>query len=166
MYRWILISLFHKNELLMLNNLFYLGCFDDGAFEKTWCFSVVVCQVITFCGGTFTCHMIYFLVGRICITLLVEWFILPLGEFVLVIWFISFCSLYDLYSRLGNLYNFACRMIYNPSKEFVSFFSSYDLYPRLANLYHFASHMIYTPAWGICIILLVDWFILPLGEFV
>ena len=104
----------------MLKCLFYLGCFDDGALEKTWCFSVVVCRVFTFCGRTFTHHMIYILVGTICITFPIEWFILPLWEFVLIVWFIL------------------------PLGEFVSFCLSYDLYFRLGNLFHFASHMIYT----------------------
>ena len=52
--------------------------------------------------------------------------------------------------------------------EFVSLCLSNDLYFHLGNLclsfdlYHFARCMIYTPVWGICIILLVVWFIIPL----
>ena len=86
--------------------------------------------------------------------LLIIWFIFLLEEFL------SFCSSYDLYSHLGNLYHFARCMIYNPTwgiwiiflviwfilplGEFESFWSSYDLYSHLGNLYHFASRMIYT----------------------
>ena len=36
----------------------------------------------------------------------------------------------------------------------------------LENLYHLACHIIYIPTWGICIILLIMWFIFPSGEFV
>ena len=182
----------------MLKCLYYLGrticCFDDEALGKTWCFSVccsssdcilwmdfhssydlyshwedlyhlLVVWFIYSLGEfvSFTHLMIYILIGRICIILLVVWFILPLGKFVL------FCSLYDLYSHLGNLYHFACHMIYIligriillviwfilPLGEFVSFCSSYDLYSRLGNLYHFARRMIYILIRRICIILLV-----------
>ena len=124
----------------------------------------------------FARHMIYILIGRICIILLVIWFIFPLGEFV------SFCSPYDLYSYLGNLYHFAHRIIYIligriciillivsfifPLGEFVSFCLSHDLYSHWENLYHLARRIIYIPAWGICIILLVILFIFPLREFV
>ena len=108
----------------MLNYLFYLGCFDDEALEKTWRFLVVVCRVFTFCGRTFTHHMIYILVGTICITFPVEWYILPLGEFVLIVWFIlqlgefvSFCLSYDLYFGLGNLFHFASRKIYSQNQQ-------------------------------------------------
>ena len=72
-------------------------------------------------------NMNYIITGRILITFLIECFILLLGEFVLVQWFILFC-LYDLYSCLENLYHFSCRMI------------------SLGNLYNFAHRMIYTPS--------------------
>ena len=96
--------------------LFYLGCFDNGALEKTWCFLVVVCWVIT--------------LWRI-------WFIFSLGEFL------SLFSSNASYFYLGNL-------------------CLYDLYSSLENLYHFSCRMIYSLS-GICIILLIVWFILPLG---
>ena len=54
-------------------------------------------------------HVIYIPIRRICIILLVVWFIFPLGEFV------SSCSSYNLYSRLRNLYHFARCMIYIPA---------------------------------------------------
>ena len=60
----------------------------------------------------------------------------------------DFHSSYDLYSCWDNLYHFSCWMIYTPIRGIC------------------AHSMIYTPIWGICIILLVIWFILPLGEFV
>ena len=57
----------------------------------------------------FAYRMIYTPNWEICNILLVVWFIFPLGEFV------SFCSLYDLYSCLENLYHFARHMIYIPT---------------------------------------------------
>ena len=121
--------------------------------------------------------MIYIPVGRICIImlfydlyshlgifiiLLIVWFILLIGKFV------TFCSSYNLYSHLENLYHFVCCMIYIPAwriciillvvwfifvlGEFVSFCSSYDLYSHLGSLYHFACHMIYILTWRICMI--------------
>ena len=77
-----------------------------GFREDLMLFHFVVCRVIAFCGRNFTCHMIYILIGRICIILPVGWFIFSLGESV------SSCSLDDLYSHLGNLYHFVRCMIY------------------------------------------------------
>ena len=142
----------------MLKCLYYLGrpicSFDDEALGKTWCYSVVVRQVIAFCGRIITHHMIYILIGRIFII----------------------CSLYDLYSHWENLYHLARCIIYIPFwgipawgiciillvvwfifplGEFVLFCPSHVLYSHWENLYHLTRSMIYIPTWGICIICLL-----------
>ena len=106
-------------KLFILPWLFWWWSFGEDLMFFSCCLSSV-----WFCGRTFTHHMIYILVGTICITFPVEWYILPLGEFVLIVWFIlqlgefvSFCLSYDLYFRLGNLFHFASRKIYSQNQQ-------------------------------------------------
>ena len=95
----------------------------------------------------FAHRIIYIPTWRICIILLVIWFIFLLGEFV------SFCSSYDLCSLLGNSYNLLIVWFIFPLGEFVSFCLSYDLYSHLENLYdlfleRFLTLCCFGPSWG------------------
>ena len=67
---------------------------------------------------------------------------------------------------LGNTWCFSICCLSGDCILWKDFLLSYDLYSHWENLYHLYRHMIYIPVWGICIILLVVWFLFPFGEFV
>ena len=70
------------------------------------------------------------------------------------------------YEALGKTWCFSICCLLSDCIWWKDFHLSYSLYSQWENLYHLARHMIYIPVWGICIILLVVWFIFSLGEFV